>query len=77
MTRLHGERINEFGNWAVTTYGLEFIPESFAIERERLNQDWEAVIEYKKTEFQLGFSEAIDFARQYHSITVDAVRGAN
>jgi hypothetical protein len=67
-TRFLGEQINEFGNWAVTTYGLEFSPSppSFRIEKERLDQDWEAVIEYKQEEFRLGFTEAIEFARQYH-----------
>ncbi len=66
--RFLGEQINEFGNWAVTTYGLEFSPSpsAFFIEKERLDEDWEAVMEYKREEFQLGFTEAIEFARQYH-----------
>ncbi len=68
MTALLGQRINEFGNWAVTTYGLEFLPSSYPIEKERLDQDWEAVIEPKKSEFQVGFMEALEFARQYYSL---------
>ncbi len=68
MTKLFGEQINEFGNWAVTTYGLEFLPSPFPIDKERLDQHWEAVMEYKKAELQLGFTEALDFARQYYSV---------
>jgi hypothetical protein len=64
---LLGEKINEFGNWAVTTYGLEFLPSSFPIDKERLDQNWEEVMGYKRAEFQTGFTEAIEFARQYHS----------
>lgn len=77
--KFRGEQINEFGNWAVTTYGLEFSPSpsAFFIETERLDQDWEAVMEYKKEEFQLGFAEALEFARQYHSVVIDATKGAN
>ena len=77
--KFRGEQINEFGNWAVTTYGLEFSPSpsAFFIEIERLDQDWEAVMEYKKAEFQLGFTEALEFARQYHSVVIDATKGVN
>jgi hypothetical protein len=77
--RFRGEQINEFGNWAVTTYGLEFSPSpsAFFIETEQLDQDWEAIMEYKKAEFQLGFAEALEFARQYHSVFIDAAKSVN
>ncbi|HEX8847592.1 MAG TPA: hypothetical protein VF791_23320 [Pyrinomonadaceae bacterium] len=75
--RLFGEQINEFGNWAVTTYGLEFLPFSYPIEKERLDQDWETVTERKKAEFQIGFTEALEFARQYHSVIIDGTKGIN
>ena len=65
MTALLGERINEFGNWAVTTYGLEFLPFSFPIEKAQLDQDWETDLEHKRSEFQVGLTEALEFARQY------------
>ena len=77
MAALLGERINEFGNWAVTTYGLEFLLSSFPIEKERLDEDWEAVMEYKKEKFQLGFIEALEFARRYHPTFRGVARGAS
>jgi hypothetical protein len=77
--RFRGEQINEFGNWAVTTYGLEFLPSpsAFFIERNRLDEDWESIIEYKRADFQLGFAEALEFARQYYSIIIDATKSIN
>jgi hypothetical protein len=69
----NGQVIEEFGNWAVTQYGLEFVPNaSLPIDKGRLHEDWEAFIESKREEYQLGFSEALDFARQYFSTVVEA-----
>lgn len=70
--------VREYGNWAVTKDGLEFLPyDSFYIAKERLDEDWETFMEPKKEEIQLGFVEALEFARQYHSTAIDGPENIN
>jgi hypothetical protein len=70
--------IKEYGNWAVTKDGLEFLPyDSFFIAKDRLDEDWETFMEPKKEEIQLGFAEALEFAREYHSTAIDAPDNIN
>ena len=72
------EIIKAFGNWAVTQDGLEFLPYSYFIHKDRLDEtDWEAHMEDKISIFQVGFTEALDFARHHHSNVIDETDDVN
>lgn len=64
--------IRKFGEWAVTTYGIErCLKIPYAIEKKRLSEDWEYHMRESKSSQWMNhneFERALDFARKYFDI---------
>lgn len=59
--------IRDFGQWAVTAYGLECTEEYYPIEKARLGaNDWETHVCEKRWVRAGDFVPALHYARVYH-----------
>jgi hypothetical protein len=59
--------LKSFGQWVVTTYGLECTTTPYPIDRRRLGErTWRAHVCAKEWVDRASFEPALDYARQVH-----------